>query len=73
MSDGIDPEELSNETLLRELRRLHATRFETLQHGGAEALRTHTKRMTALEAEYLRRHPERDVDPNRTREGARLR
>jgi hypothetical protein len=73
MVDGIDPEGLSDETLLRELQHLHATRFETLQHGGAEALRTHTKRMTALESEYLRRHPQREVDPNRTREGARLR
>jgi hypothetical protein len=73
MADGIDPQELSDETLLRELKHLHATRFETLQHGGEDALRNHTDRMTALETEYLRRHPERDIDPNRTRAGSRSR
>ena len=73
MADGVDPQDLSNELLMQELSRLHATRFETLQHGGADALRNHTDRMTVLEAEYLRRNPERDVDPNRTRDGSRQR
>ena len=73
MAAGIDPEELTEQVLLRELQHLHATRFETLQHGGADALLHHTDRMTALEAEYLRRNPHRDVDPNRTRDGARQR
>jgi hypothetical protein len=73
MADGVDPQDLSSELLMRELSHLHSTRFETLQHGGADALRNHTDRMTALEAEYLRRHPQRHVDPNRTREGSRSR
>jgi hypothetical protein len=29
--------------------------------------------MHELEDEYVRRHPEREVDPDRTREGARAR
>jgi hypothetical protein len=73
MADGVDPQDLGNELLMQEPSHLHATRFETPQHGGADALRNHTDRMTALEAEYLRHHPERHVDPNRTREGSRLR
>jgi hypothetical protein len=73
MAEGIDPQELSNDLLLHELKHLHATRFDTLCHGGSEALHNHTQRMTALEAEYLRRYPERQIDPNRTREGARQR
>ncbi len=68
---GIDPRELSDEDLLRELEHLHATRHETLLHGSADALRRHTTRMVELEDEYVRRHQERDVDPGRTREGAR--
>jgi hypothetical protein len=31
----------------------------------------HTERTGELEREYLRRHPKRDVDPARTRAGAR--
>lgn len=73
MSTGIDPKDLSEADLFRELKHCHATRFETLQHGGAPALEHHTERMSALETEYLRRHPDRDVDPMRTRDGARSR
>ena len=70
---GIDPVKLTEEDLMRELERLHATRNETLRHGSDEALAMHTRRTAELEREYLHRHPEREVDPNRLREGARRR
>ncbi|MEU6997402.1 DUF6158 family protein [Nonomuraea sp. NPDC046570] len=73
MTMGIDPKALPEEDLLRELRHLHATRTEALMHGPDEALATHTSRTNELESEYLRRHPERDIDPGRLREGARMR
>ncbi|MFG6196529.1 DUF6158 family protein [Nonomuraea sp. JJY05] len=70
---GIDPAQLSDEDLLRELRQLHATRSDTFFHGSDDALAVHTSRMNELESEYLRRNPEREIDPNRLREGARQR
>ena len=71
MSGGIDPAELSEQDLHRELAHLHTTRHETFLHGSTDALREHTARTFDLEKEYMRRHPQRDVDPRRTREGAR--
>ncbi|MDR7302929.1 DUF6158 family protein [Haloactinomyces albus] len=71
MDTGIDATELSEEALVRELTHLHHTRNETFLHGAPDALREHTDRTFELEQEYLRRHPERDVDPRRTRAGAR--
>lgn len=71
MDTGIDAAELSEEVLMRELKHLHATRNETFLHGSPDSLREHTRRTFELEQEYLRRHPERDVDPRRTRTGAR--
>jgi hypothetical protein len=68
---GIDPRELSEDRLLRELETIHRTRHDTLLHGSSDALSAHTERMTQLEGEYLRRHPGRGVAPGRTREGAR--
>lgn len=70
-STGIPGYALDTEQLLRELRHLHNTRNETFLHGSPDALREHTARTFELEQEYLRRHPERDVDPRRTRTGAR--
>lgn len=70
---GIDPAELNDEDLLRELRHVHATRTDTLLHGSDDALARHTSRTNELETEYLRRYPERDIDPARLREGARER
>jgi Family of unknown function (DUF6158) len=70
---GVDPTELEEDDLLRELEHLHATRNETFRHGSDDALATHTQRTAELEREYLRRHPEREVDPNRLRAGARQR
>lgn len=73
MDTGVPAQELSEPDLLRELEHLHGTRYETLLHGAEDALRHHTDRMNELEREYLRRHPERDIDAERTRAGARAR
>ncbi|MBA3619473.1 MAG: hypothetical protein H0W56_07785 [Acidothermales bacterium] len=73
MTTGVPAQDLAEEDLLRELRHLHGTRYGTLLHGSPEALTTHTERTRELEEDYLRRHPERDVDPERLRSGARAR
>lgn len=52
---------------------MHETRHETFLHGSGDALVTHTRRTAQLEDEYLRRHPEREIDPGRLRAGARER
>ena len=70
---GVDPERLSDDDLQRELLRLHETRNETLRHGSDDALDAHTTRTAELESEYLRRFPQREVDPERLRSGARSR
>jgi len=68
---GVSPGELGDDQLLRELGSLHDTRHTTLRHGSDDALETHTRRTRELEAEYLRRHPQREVDADRLRSGAR--
>lgn len=68
---GVPAEKLAEPDLLRELEHLHTTRHDTFLHGAPDALREHTSRTAELEDEYLRRHPEREVDPARTRAGAR--
>ena len=68
---GVSPEDLAETDLIRELEHLHRTRHDTFLHGAPDALREHTGRSAELEQEYLRRHPERDIDPARTRAGAR--
>ena len=73
MSGGVPAEELDQEDLLRELEQLHTTRHQTLRHGSPDSLTHHTTRMGELEDEYLRRFPEREVDPERLRSGARER
>jgi Family of unknown function (DUF6158) len=70
---GVDPADLADDDLLRELARLHATRHETFRHGSDDALDAHTRRTALLEREYLRRRPRREIDPDRLREGARTR
>jgi hypothetical protein len=70
---GMPASELNEPDLIRELRHLHETRHATFLHGTEDALANHTQRLIELEAEYLRRHPERSVDPGRTREGTRTR
>jgi len=68
---GINPHDLAESDLIRELAHLHRTRHDTFLHGSPDALREHSSRLAELEGEYLRRHPEREVDPARTRLGAR--
>jgi hypothetical protein len=68
---GIPPGELQEDELRRELEQVHRTRHDTFRHGSDSALDTHNRRMAELEGEYLRRFPEREVDPERLREGAR--
>jgi hypothetical protein len=65
--EGVAPADLSDEDLLRELEQLHRTRHETFLHGSTPALQHHSERTTQLELEYLRRHPERDIDERRLR------
>lgn len=65
--------DLSDPDLLRELEHLHATRHETFLHAATQALVAHSERQRALEDEYLRRHPDRDIDTARLRSGARHR
>ena len=72
LSHGIDPQELSDDDLRREVAHLHETRHETLLGGSESALEAHTKRMLALEQEFLRRFPSEGApDPQRTRAGSR--
>lgn len=68
---GMRPDDLTEPDLIRELEQVHRTRHETFLHGSPNALREHNTRTDELEGEYLRRHPEREVDPARTRSGAR--
>lgn len=68
---GVSARDLAEADLIRELVHLHQTRHDTFLHGSPGALREHSDRLKALEEEYLRRHPEREVDPARTRSGAR--
>jgi hypothetical protein len=62
---GIDPTELTEDDLLRELASLYRTRLSTLRHGPDAALANHFKRTAELETEYISRHPGREVDPSR--------
>jgi hypothetical protein len=73
MLDGIPGEELADDDLDRELEHLHETRHEVFLHGSEHSLINHTQRTEELECEYLNRHPERSVDPDRLRAGARAR
>lgn len=71
--DGVPGSELADDDLERELEHLHQTRHEVFLHGSQQALAHHTQRTDALEREYLRRHPQREIDPDRLRAGARVR
>jgi len=62
---------LTDEALDRELLHLHATRNDTFLHGSEDALAFHSERTSCLEAEYLRRNPDRVIDARRTRHGSR--
>ncbi|MFI7605665.1 DUF6158 family protein [Micromonospora sp. NPDC049366] len=65
---GIDPAELADEDLIREMHSLHRTRLDTLRHASDSALANHLRRTAELETEYLARHPAREVDPSRLRD-----
>ncbi|WP_399932878.1 DUF6158 family protein [Streptomyces kanamyceticus] len=73
MSNGVDPGQLDDQQLAKELEAIHRTRHTTFLHGSDDALQTHDERMAELETEYLRRHPRRSIAPGRTRSGARER
>jgi hypothetical protein len=66
---GVAPPDLTNDDLFRELEQLYETRFDALRHGSEDALATHTRRTDELEREYLRRYPDREIDPARLRGG----
>jgi hypothetical protein len=69
---GVPPEELSDDDLVREVTHLHDTRHEAMRGASEDAFEAHTRRMLALEQEYLRRFPEDAApDPLRTRAGSR--
>jgi hypothetical protein len=72
MLEGVDPAALNDDDLLRELASLHDTRHDTLRHGSDSALENHTRRVNELEGEYLRRYPQREVDPDRLRDPGRV-
>ena len=59
--------ELGDDELLRDLDPLYRLRLTTLRHGAAGALEASTRRIGELEQEYLRRRPEREIDPARVR------
>lgn len=73
MAMGVSPADLTDDDLLRELGHLYETRMDALRHAADQAYGEHTQRMAQLEAEYLRRRPAREIDPQRLREGARAR
>ena len=69
---GIPAAELGDDDLRREMRHLHDTRHDTVLSGSESALETHTRRMLALEQEFVRRFPEEAApEPLRTRAGSR--
>jgi len=71
-SHGVPPSSLPDDDLVREVTHLHDTRHETFLHGSEDALEVHTARMLELEAEFLRRFPEKVLpDALRTRAGSR--
>jgi hypothetical protein len=58
---------LDDAELLGDLETLYDRRLETLRHGAAAAVESSTRRIAELEQEYLRRFPDREVDPARVR------
>ena len=58
---GIPAADLSEDDLARELAHLHETRADIFLHAPTAALVNHSQRTAELEAEYLRRHPEREI------------
>ncbi len=59
---GIPARELSDEDLSRDLAHVHEKRHEMFLDGAADQFRNNVLRMDELEAEYVRRFPDRVVD-----------
>ena len=71
---GVDPQQLEDAALERELRYLYGTRAETFFHGSRQALLNHTERMLQLEQEYASRFPDRTrTDSLGARKGSQAR
>jgi hypothetical protein len=62
---GVAASDLPEDDLMRELAQLHRTRHDTFLHAPTQALQRHSERTKELELEYLRRHPERQIDESR--------
>jgi len=65
LDTGVDPAELSDSDLFRELASLHRTRLDTLRYGPDAALANHFKRTAEFETEYMTRYAGREVDASR--------
>lgn len=59
--------ELADADLLTELDQVLRGRLATLRHGSDAAVANSARRQAELEAEYLRRFPDREVQPGRLR------
>jgi hypothetical protein len=68
LDTGVDPADLTDDDIFREMSSLHRTRLDTLRHGSDAALANHLRRTAELETEYLTRYPGREVDPGRLRD-----
>ena len=69
---GLDPHQLDDETLERELRYLYATPEETFFHGSRQALLTTPSACSSWSGSTANRFPERTkTDRLRTRKGSR--
>ncbi len=68
---GIPASDLGDIDLLNELGSVHRSRNDTFRHGSDAALAQLNARTAELEAEYLVRYPQREVDLARTRAGSR--
>lgn len=58
---------LDDQEVLSDLDTLYQRRLTTLRHGAEAAVESSTRRIAELEQEYLRRFPDREVDPARVR------
>lgn len=59
--------ELTDADLLTELDQVLRGRLETLRHGSDAAVANSARRLAELEDEYVRRFPDREVQPERLR------
>lgn len=71
-SHGVPPQDLADDDLRREVEHLHETRHDAMLTASEDAWDNHTRRMLALEQEYLRRFPGSGAPAaDRTRAGSR--